>query len=78
MNNVSLNWTTRLATAKLKISPDLSEGPIKANPVYSIYGKSWNANSQLFARAKSEARMAAHGSKFCTSVSVIFAVLYII
>ena len=37
----------------------------------------WNANSQSFARAKSEAKMAAHGGKFWTSVSVLFAVLYV-
>ena len=37
----------------------------------------WNANSQSFARSKSEAKMAAHGGKFCTSVSVLFAVLYV-
>ena len=37
----------------------------------------WNASSQSFARAKSEAKMAAHGGKFCTSVSVLFAVLYV-
>ena len=37
----------------------------------------WNANSQLFGRARSEAKMAAHVEKFCTSVSVLFAVLYV-
>ena len=37
----------------------------------------WNANSQSFAQAKSEAKMAAHGGKFWTSVSVLFAVLYV-
>ena len=31
----------------------------------------WNANSQSFARAKSEAKMAAHGGKFWTSVPVL-------
>ena len=31
----------------------------------------WNANSQSFARAKSEGKMAAHGGKFWTSVSVL-------
>ena len=36
-----------------------------------------NANSQSFARAKSEAKMAAQGGKFWTSVSVLFAVLYL-
>ena len=36
----------------------------------------WNANSQSFARAKSEAKMAAHGGKFWTSVSD-FSVLYV-
>ena len=35
----------------------------------------WNANS--FARAKSEAKMAAHGGKFWTSVSFLFVVLYV-
>ena len=33
----------------------------------------WNAISQSFARAKSEAKMAAHGSQFWTSVSVFYA-----
>ena len=37
----------------------------------------WNANSQLFARAKSEAKMAAHRGKFWKPVSVLFAVLYV-
>ena len=37
----------------------------------------WNANSQSFARAKNEAKMAAHGGKFWTSVSVLFAVLHV-
>ena len=37
----------------------------------------WNANSQSFGRTKSEAKMSAHGGKFCTSVSVPFAVLYV-
>ena len=37
----------------------------------------WNANSQSFARAKSEAKMAAHGDQFWTSVSVFLAVLYV-
>ena len=37
----------------------------------------WNANSQLFAPVKSETKMAAHGGKFWTSVSVLFAVLYV-
>ena len=37
----------------------------------------WNADSQLFARAKREAKMTAHGWKFCTSVSILFAVLYV-
>ena len=37
----------------------------------------WNANSQSFARAKSEAKMAAHVGKFWTSVSVLFAVMYV-
>ena len=37
----------------------------------------WNANSYSFAGAKSEAKMAAHGGKFWTSVSVLFAVLYV-
>ena len=36
-----------------------------------------NANSQSFARAKSETKMAAHGGKFCTSISVLFVVLYV-
>ena len=35
----------------------------------------WNANSQSFAWAKSEARMAAHGGKFCTSVPVLYTTL---
>ena len=33
----------------------------------------WNANSQSFALAKNEAKMAAH----CTLVSILFAVLYV-
>ena len=37
----------------------------------------WNANLQSFARAKSETKMAAHGGKFCTSASVLFADLYV-
>ena len=37
----------------------------------------WNANSQSFARAKREAKMAAHGGKFWTSVSILFAVFYV-
>ena len=37
----------------------------------------WNANSQSCARAKSEAKMATHGGKFCTSVSALFAHLYV-
>ena len=36
-----------------------------------------NANSQLFARGKTEAKMAARGGKFCTSISVLIAVLYV-
>ena len=39
--------------------------------------KKLHTNSQSFARAKSEAKMAAHGGKFWTSVSVLFAVLYV-
>ena len=37
----------------------------------------WNANSQWFAWAKSEAKMVTHGGKFCTSVSVLLVVLYV-
>ena len=37
----------------------------------------WNANSQSFARAKSEAKTAAYGRKFWTSRSVLFAHLYV-
>ena len=37
----------------------------------------WNANSQSFAPVKSEAKMIAHGEKFCMSVSVLFGVLYV-
>ena len=37
----------------------------------------WNANSPSFGRAKTDAKMAAHGEKFCTSVSVLFAILYV-
>ena len=37
----------------------------------------WNANSRSFARTKSEAKMASHGGKFWTSVSVLFAILYV-
>ena len=36
----------------------------------------WNTNSKSFARAKSEAKKATYGGKFCTSVSVLFAVLH--
>ena len=35
-----------------------------------------NANSPSFDRA-TEAKMAVHGGQFCTSVSILFAVLYI-
>ena len=37
----------------------------------------WNDNFQLFGRAKSEAKMAALGGIFCTSLSVVLAVLYV-
>ena len=37
----------------------------------------WNANSQSFGRAKSQPKMASHGGKVCSSVSVVFAVLYV-
>ena len=37
----------------------------------------WNANPQSFARPKSEAKIAAHGSQFWTSVSVFCADLYV-
>ena len=37
----------------------------------------WITSSQLFSRAKTEAKMAAHGRKFCTSLSVLFAILYV-
>ena len=37
----------------------------------------WNANSRSFARVKSEPKMAAHGGKFWTSVSVLLVVLYV-
>ena len=37
----------------------------------------WNADSQSLAWARSEAKMATHGGKSCTSVLVLFAVLYV-
>ena len=53
------------------------EADIEADKASELNFHIWNANSQSFTRAKSEALMATHGGKFCTSVSVLFAVLHV-
>ena len=52
-------------------------GRHKYGTTSELYFLIWNVNSQSFARAKSEAKMAANGDQFLTSVAVFLAVLYL-
>ena len=73
LRNDTSTGPDNLPTRFIRHCADILSSPSTSELNFHI----WNANSQSFARAKSEAKMGAHGRKFWTSVSVLFAVLYV-